>query len=101
MVLTSSNVSHTRFSCFRISLFSYDLSRHAYSRTSANGRIQLDEKFFHSNRMKIWKRYQDGSPMVNGISVNMVMKEERNVIIRFDIVMMHRVRNLGIDEIKF
>lgn len=39
--------------------------------------------------------------MVNGISVNMVMKEERNVIIRFDIVMMHRVRNLGIDEINF
>lgn len=96
----SSIVSHT-FSCFRISLFSYDLSRHAYSRTSANGRIQLDEKFFHSNRMKIWKRYEDGSAMVNGISVNMVMKEERNVIIRFDIVMMYRVRNLGIDEIKF
>lgn len=70
-----------------------------------NGRIQLDEKFFHSNRMKIRKRYEDGSPIVNGISVNMIMKEERNVIIRFEIammmMMMHRVRNLGINEINF
>lgn len=38
--------------------------------------------------------------MINGISVNMIMKEERNVIIRFEIVM-HRVRNLGINEINF
>lgn len=70
-----------------------------------NGRIQLDEKFFHSNRMKIRKRYEDGSPIVNGISVNMIMKEERNVIIRFEIammmMMMHRVRNLDINEINF
>lgn len=55
--------------------------------------------------MKIRKRYEDGSPIVNGISVNMIMKEERNVIIRFEIammmMMMHRVRNLGINEINF
>lgn len=38
--------------------------------------------------------------MINGISVNMIMKEERNVIIRFEIVM-HRVCNLGINEINF